>query len=182
MMRKGSLWISFQQNKMETMLPTFQPGCTGLHQGNITTMSNQSYLYTVSRGGRCKFTPVSTFSSGNDRCELVHLPPLYCPDEDQCNLVETLATLFSSCFAESWFTKNLFLSCISWVSLYVYANNNGSFISWESVHVGCSPFYKRLSWSRSHLGEPLSAFFSLPPASLSPLPLILFFLLPPTPS
>ena len=42
-----------------------QSGCTGLHQGNIvTTMSNQSYLYTVSRGGRCKLTPVSSFFSG----------------------------------------------------------------------------------------------------------------------
>ena len=31
---------------------------------------------------------------------------LYCPDEDQCNLVKMLATLFPSFFAESWFMKN----------------------------------------------------------------------------
>ena len=37
--RKGSSWISFQQNKMETVLPTFQPGCTGLHQGIVMKTS-----------------------------------------------------------------------------------------------------------------------------------------------
>ena len=54
---------------------TFRPGYTGQYTCRVmqsgqgsgqysNTTSNQSYLYTASRSGRCKFTPVSSFFSG----------------------------------------------------------------------------------------------------------------------